>query len=71
LDSLDRKLQELVKQTDSCFKFKETYLEDLNKLKEKHKNLEREVEKLNIDFEERKQAFDFLFAMSSPEFQEN
>jgi len=71
LESLDRKLQELVKMTDTEFKSKEKYLKELNKLKEKHKDLDREVEKQKLEYEERKQAFDFLFNMSSDEFKEN
>jgi len=34
LDSLDKKLQDLIKMTDQCFKEKELYLNDLNILKE-------------------------------------
>mmetsp|Transcript_66549 Transcript_66549/g.56531 ORF Transcript_66549/g.56531 Transcript_66549/m.56531 type:complete len:86 (-) Transcript_66549:111-368(-) len=49
LDSLDRKLQELVKMTDTEFKSKEKYLVELNKLKDKHKDLDREVEKQKLE----------------------
>lgn len=71
LESLDRKLQELVKMTDREFKSKEKYIFELNKLKEKHTELDREVEKQKLEYEDRKQAFDFLFNMSSDEFKEN
>lgn len=49
LDYLDNKLKDLVKETDSCFKDKEKQLNNVNKLKDNHKNSEREVEKLKIE----------------------
>jgi len=57
--------------TDTEFKSKEKYIFELNNLKEKHKQLDREVEKQKLEYEDRKQAFDFLFNMSSDDFKEN
>jgi len=71
LESLDRKLQELVKMTDTEFKSKEKYMQELNNLKEKHKQLDREVEKQKLEYEDRKQAYDFLYNMSSDDFKDN
>jgi len=68
LDSLDKKLQDLVKMTDQCFKEKELYLNDLNILKENYKNLDREVEKLKVEYEERKSAYEFIFSISNDNF---
>jgi len=46
-------------------------MQELNNLKEKHKQLDREVEKQKLEYEDRKQAYDFLYNMSSDDFKDN